>query len=466
MNWLSKLLKGMGHEPQGRSQGEYRSASARRLPDVPSARPWDELVADASSRDGFVRERAVIAISRSGNDAAIPLLLERANDWVVEVRRAAYAAIGLYLSGEHVPAWAMALDALAALGRAGRADHSRLLGSITSFLATPDHLRVLKELNPAPSRDVARLLFTLELATPRSDEERFRQLRDAVVGSDIVAASAAMSAIAVLAPGHQASVASAACASAFGSVRAAALRAALEGNPPARPSLIRAMCRDASPTVRALAIAGLKEERQMLSEEMRTIYLNAGGAKQRAVALDVLCALGVDDADALCREAGDDPASIVRSVAVARGLAAASGAERDQLVVDVLKDSSSRVRRIALAHIRKGAQPPDTQALRQLVQANPTAFGLLARVAAHASPWDRIEFLLASTVRLAEHRTLFDAAVGELGVWCADMSRCFVRPSLQQSARIAPLWAALRDGLPSDLQRSLAYHLRAFGVLA
>jgi hypothetical protein len=446
MNWLSRLLKGMGHEP----------------PVV----PWENLVADASSRDGFVRERAVIAIARTGNDAALPILLARANDWVVQVRQAAYAGVGLYLTGQHVQAWAMALDDLVALDRAGRTDHSQLVERIKSFLSTPAHICVLRESSRPPTADVARLLFALELAIPLSDEARFQQLRGAILGGDIVVASAAISAISMLSPDRRASLASEACASAFGSVRAVGLRAVLTGTSPASASLIRTMCRDASPTVRALAIAGLKDDREGLSEEMRTAYLKAGSAKQRAVALDVLCSLGVDDADLLCRTASADRASLVRAVAATRRFGLVVGTECDQLVLETLSDSSPRVRRIALARIRKGAQPPNAQALLQLAEANPAAFELLARVATYLSPWDRVEFLLSATAHFVADRTFLDEAIRELGIWCADMSRCFVKPSLQQSSNILRLWAALRDGLTLDLQRRLAYHLRAFRVLA
>ncbi|MDO9437625.1 hypothetical protein [Hydrogenophaga sp.] len=446
MNWLSILLKDMGHEP----------------PVV----PWENLVADASARDGFVRERAVIAIAKTGSDAALPILLARANDWVVQVRQAAYAGVGLYLTGQYIQAWAMALDELVALDRAGRTDHSPLLERIKSFLSTPENLCVLKESSRPRTADVARWLFAFELAIPLSDEARFQQLREAILGADIVVASAALSAMSMLSPDRRASLASEACASAFSSVRAAGLRAVLTGASPASESLIRTMCRDASPNVRALAIAELKDDREGLSEELRTAYRTAGSAKQRAVALDVLCSLGVDDADLLCRTASADRASQVRAVAATRRFGLVDGMACDQLVLETLSDRSPRVRRIALARIRKGAQPPNAQALLQLVEANPAAFDLLARVATYLSPWDRVEFLLSATAHFVADRTFLDGASRELRMWCADMSRCFVQPSLQQSSNILRHWAAVRDGLTLDLQRRLANHLRDFRVLA
>ena len=148
----------------------------------PSETPWETLVEDARSPNGFTREKTVVAIAKTGNEAGLCILLTRANDWVPEVRRAANAGIGLYLTEPNIAAWAIALEQVAALKRAHRADHSQLMQYITVYLSTPLNLKTLRALNPVPNREVTRLLFALELRIPSNDTERYLLLQSAVIG--------------------------------------------------------------------------------------------------------------------------------------------------------------------------------------------------------------------------------------------------------------------------------------------
>jgi hypothetical protein len=52
---------------------------------------------EAGSHSGFDREEAVQQLGRMGDGLALPVLLERANDWVPQVRVAAHAAIDAFL---------------------------------------------------------------------------------------------------------------------------------------------------------------------------------------------------------------------------------------------------------------------------------------------------------------------------------------------------------------------------------
>jgi hypothetical protein len=83
----------------------------------------------------------------------------RTNDWVPEVRRAAYAAVEEFLDEEHIGAWGRALGQVAALRRMARADHTRLLHRIEDFLSTPAHLSALKIAQQDMPRSAARLLL-------------------------------------------------------------------------------------------------------------------------------------------------------------------------------------------------------------------------------------------------------------------------------------------------------------------
>ncbi len=432
----------------------------------PAVVRWDSLLADASSRNGYVRERAVTAIARTGRDDGLAVLLTRANDWVSEVRQAAQAGVGLYLTNTHLGAWGRSLEQVSALQRAGRADHSGLLRQIRAYLSTSSNLQALRLHNPSPTVEVARLLFSLELDIPGSDADRFGQLNEAVRGTDILTASLAISSILRLPQELQIELAGAACGSPFAPIRARGLCAAVGLGGPALRQLIFRMCSDKSPGVRGVALKEIGPEQALLEMQMREIYRSAPSTASRAVALDVLCALGVADAGTLCLNAVSDVSSLVRGVAAAHRFKVAVPVERDQLVVEILRDPSARVRRIALLWVQKGCQAPDVETLLQLAQGRPAVFASLARVATHLSPWARLEFLLALATINQKDPILTKALHGEVEIWCADMPRCFVTPSDQQSGVIRRYWAGLRDEFIVDLQKQMGFQLRQYGVLA
>jgi len=66
MSWLSKLLW----------SGEQRPPTS-----------WAEWTTEARSRSGYAREAAVQALALSGHGDALPVLLERVNDWVPGVHK-------------------------------------------------------------------------------------------------------------------------------------------------------------------------------------------------------------------------------------------------------------------------------------------------------------------------------------------------------------------------------------------
>ena len=256
-----------------------------------------------------------------------------------------------------------------------------------------------------------------------------------------------------------------ACRSPFASVRTRGLRAALSATPTASPELIYAMCLDDSAGVRSVALRSIGNARMKLEEELRVRYLNAASVRHRVMALDVLCTLGVSDADVLCQNAWTDESSQVRGTAVTHSFSRASSQDKDKLVLKTLRDSSSRVRRIASMQVRRGAQSPDTKELLVLAQGRPAAFASLARVATHLSPWSRLEFIFGAAELSSVAPIFYSEVTKELNKWCHDMHSCFAAPTSTQTEVIRQRWAALRDGIPTNLQNHVAASLRLFKVL-
>lgn len=422
-------------------------------------------MADVNSRSGFARERAVLAIARSGNGAGLPHLLVRANDWVAQVRQAAVVGIGLFLTAEHLPSWAKALPEVEALGRCGRVDHGPLLTRIHGYLATEQNLAQLLKANRLPSRAVSRLLFTMGLRVHASGEARVALLSSALAGHDIVQATMAAHAAYSQDPADQARLGAIACRASAAAVRAHGMRILDAAGVPPTQNLVLALAMDTSPLVRAMAIARAGEERATLAATARACFAGNGGASRRSIALDVLCALAVPDTGAHLRMGREDAMGAVRSTAIARLFAGSGGPARDQLVIVALGDASARVRRQAVEWVRRGAQSPDLPVLLELCRRNPAAFSGMASVAARQSPWTRLQFLLSMHQSDDLDGVLRRQVEGALRRWVDDLRSCFVSPSPAEIIDLSRAWAAKRDGFPTHLQQALAEQLRAHLVI-
>ena len=160
-------------------------------------------------------------------------------------------------------------------------------------------------------RSAARLLLSLELRAAGDEETRYEVLRSVVLSSDIVVASEAAAANETLElPAHRLAMAGTACMSKYATIRAVVLRTALRAQDPSAQRLVRSLVRDPSASVRAIALNALPDWHDEAIAEARRV-LRSDRARKRAVALDVLCTLGADDATALCEMASADPAVAV-----------------------------------------------------------------------------------------------------------------------------------------------------------
>jgi len=445
MNWWSKLL----------GDGERKPPKT-----------LDEWLVEARSHDGYVREAAAKALGRSGQGRALPMLLERANDWVPEVRHAARQAVGVFLQEGSIGPWVSVLGQVAALRRASRADHSALLQGIEAFLLRPDHLWALHAVQDELTPEALRFLFDLQIRVVADDEGRSQAVQSALASRDVVVASMGVAAIEALqAPARRLALAGEACRSRFASVRANGLRVALRSGDPAAARLAADLGLDPSAGVRAIALAALAGSTGPVVDRARSVFQQGVRARERAVALDVLCTLDPDGALALSELARSDPAHAVRRTAYIRRFAGAQGAERDELVLPALQDESPRVRSVAVVQVGQGAAAPSGDTLLGLARARPVALGSLVSVAVHLPPWERLVFLLDALQDLAH----VDAVAGRLHEalerWGRDTAKSFVSPTPEQRPRVTQRWALLRDGLPVSLQKPLAFHLQSFGLL-
>ena len=429
----------------------------------------DALVAQTRSPDGRQRHAAVRALAASGYAPALPAMLERANDWVEAIRRDAREAVSNFLRPEFTEAWIASLDAVEALMRGRRADHTLLLERIVSWLLEPLPAAALAARRPALPRELARLALRLRLRLrePVSSARRERAWRAALASTDIVQARVAMEHLRDAAERRESLVplpalVQLALASRFANIRSAALRVALAHPPLVTPTTLQDMCFDAGAGTRERAIAAVRANPSaLLDVTARALAgLHAGKPiRTRMRTLGALCT--IDRAAGLmhCETLRHDASPALRLAALRHLLGQAQGDTRDALVLDALVDLSPRVRKVAVAAILRGANPPSLAQMRALTAAHPRALASLCSVAARLSPWDRLDYLLDAIPSNG------DALVGHLDAWNIDMGHTYVTPTAAQRERLRHEWTARRDLVPAEVQRRVEFHLRSFGVL-
>ncbi|WP_313739409.1 PBS lyase [Pseudomonas sp.] len=145
---------------------------------------------------GYVRERAVKALSERPNGEALVALVERLNDWVPQVRDAAKAGVQAYLKREHLASLLFAQGPLMALATRQRVDHSATLAAVRALLRAPEardevHASFLTQQGKA-----ACYLFGVLLESAR---EPYALLHEALIHREPLVRLAAVDACAALA---------------------------------------------------------------------------------------------------------------------------------------------------------------------------------------------------------------------------------------------------------------------------
>ena len=462
MDWMNRLLNGK----------DPLAPDSRR-----SAPSWDGFVALARSPDGRQRQAAVRALSASRHAPALPVLLERLNDWVDAVRRDAREAVDNFLVDELLEAWITALDGVAALARGGRTDHAETLQHIIAWLQAPHRLARLRTAPVVVPRAVERLLFRGRISASADAADRLLAWHEGFRSTDIVlagdAADALRSAAAALVDDAfdrslLISLAESALASRFSRIRLAGWRTAHALDPQLGLQLARAMCFDRNANARALAVGIVRDDPDVLATLVAQAIDGLGPGstvRERAAALEALCCLDDMQGLAASRQSMQDPAPAVRVVALRRVLAGASDDARDALVRQALADPSAKVRRVAVAQVHRGANPPAAAVLASLCRARPAALESLLSVATHLPPWDRFTLLLDLARHFAASALDPQRVFDELGRWSVDMQQCFLAPAPGRVEAVRQAWAACRELLPATLQSQVTFDLRAFDVL-
>lgn len=150
----------------------------------------------ARSCYGQVREEAVRRLGALLRADALPLLIERLNDWVPQVRDAAQAAIEPLLTEQHAPAFVQHIVQWQQLRHRGRDHHEVIVTRLEAFLATPpQRAHLLAGLHSADRR-ISRLCLQIVKARSLLDDSEYVEFgllhNDIAVAIDALARAATM----------------------------------------------------------------------------------------------------------------------------------------------------------------------------------------------------------------------------------------------------------------------------------
>jgi HEAT repeat protein len=130
---------------------------------------WALLAVSASHRVGFVRQEALEQLRQRGDGRAVPFLVMRLNDWVVQVRRTAQAALSRYLLPGFAPFLVAALPLVLALERQRRGEHATMVAAILDLLRSDDCREALSTGCGSPDRELRRACYRIALGDTGED---------------------------------------------------------------------------------------------------------------------------------------------------------------------------------------------------------------------------------------------------------------------------------------------------------
>lgn len=110
---------------------------------------------------GWIREQAIIALTRSGDPGSLPFVMLRCNDWVMQVRQAAEQWFSVHAAAVSAHQLAVSVPILAALTERSYGRASKIVTTLLERLTQPAAAPMLMEWLPRSEARTRRLLFTL-----------------------------------------------------------------------------------------------------------------------------------------------------------------------------------------------------------------------------------------------------------------------------------------------------------------
>lgn len=397
-----------------------------------------QLVEASRDRNGFKREAALHLLIRSGNPAALPIFVERLNDWVPQIRRIATQAVEGLLRSEHAAEWINALPMVLQLREQRRVDHSSITARALELILHPAQVELLLSAVEAThigvARAATRLCIDHALVDPTALIDRLMRQPDVVARDQAAGLLRRLegepfeaAAVRMIGDSHM-------------SVRREALQQLLLRSPAVGLTHARDALFDSGAWIRGISLRAMKTHGiDTLPILLSALAPTVSVRRQRAALHGLADAHGAHAIEHLLPYIEHPQPSLRRSALQALACCTADMA-RPRLLLGLCDESPAVV--AACSRMLRTASP--TPSLAELFEAMQNArcertFDACLSLSRATNKWDRLILLLTLRQQaLAEGREVraVDDAMSE---WTRNFNRNQVICSPAQRARIEPL---------------------------
>lgn len=418
------------------------------------------LIAYIEHHDGHLRQAAIERALAERAPGLLPLLVERLNDWVPQVRDTARNAVLALLPTQTSHNILAVLPRIAGLRGKGRTLHQpwleRFETALLSQMSTEEFLAAVNGRDMQLARAAFDLLQRHALLGPAILSELALSSR-----ADIVLAVRAAASIAQRPSGEQLLLYTSAMKSHFGPVRTMAIQGVLRvGGPEEKHFLAQACLFDPQSSVRSSAIAFLAAQGVDVKATYRALLAAPDAvAGKICIALASLAGLRDPSDVELVQQFTKHPLASVRRAACQAWLRLAPS-DKDTVAMTALDDDSSSLKKLGLDMVRRGgAFIPFDVILTRLLSCH-AWWALLA--AAKAERWNWLEAIASISQATDAPPEIRVALKSELIDWMA-YNRAYTRPTGRQIALFnsIPVRDALRglSATPKSFEQVLQREL-------
>jgi len=411
-------------------------------------------------QSGYVREAATKRLDLMASGAELPFLILRVNDWVSNVRDAAYEAIRARLKPRYARRFITHLALVSRLEEAGRADHKPLVQAINELLVSAECRTTLLESLKSEDRFIRRASFRLALDSTQSDLSSV--VRQALDGQDtIVRVWAAQRVFSAFAGATLDLFLESMRRDRFMPIRREALRIDVQRNSPGSLAELRSALLDPHASMREESRYHLRKLDPMDVASFYRQYLLAAEGRTLCAVISGLGETGATADDHLIVPYTSHAASRIRRAAI-RALAKLNGDAHVDLFIEALKDQVPYVSRQALSVLADQPSLVSDEQVWELFQSTShphvkrNALFLIEKL----GKWDSIYYLVTA-VRDSDEAI---ASMSRAGIqrWLARFNRSFTTPTDGQLARLDNALEESGSLLDEASQEQLRFSTKGF----
>jgi HEAT repeat protein len=411
-------------------------------------------------QSGYVREAAIKRLDQITTGAELPFLILRLNDWVSNVRDAAYGAIRARLKPEYCRSFITHLALVSRLEVAGRADHQALIEQINELLQGAECRTALLESLKSEDRFIRRASFRLALNSTKSDVPEI--VRQALDDQDTVIRLWAAQRVASALEGPTLEgFLELMKRDRFMPVRREALRIDVKRISPGLLVELRSALLDPHASMRAEARYHLRKIDSLdVAAFYREALTNAVGHMLHS-AISGLGETGSAEDAELIVPYTTHPASKIRRASI-RTLARLHGASHIEIFIEALKDRVPHVSRQASNALARKAPSLSGERVWELFQSatqvhvRRNALSLIEKL----GKWDSIHFMVRALCDSNEEIT--DMTRFGIQRWLARFNRSFLSPTHQQLEELVDAIQQCGGLLDEKTQEQLRFSIRGF----